>query len=732
MSQVIKERISIGRIIITNCTVYQGEHLIEFSTDPEKNFNIILADSGSGKSSIFELVFWVLYGQHYRLQDPTDENIEGIINSERLSKLKINESLEAKVELFLFDNGREKYRIERRLKATKNDESTGTIFSTINNSTISKGIQIQTTSQLTITTSTEPDIITKEDQINNKIKSVLPENLSQFLLFDGEKLDLVKGKEKSTQFIKDGIEKISGLPIIDRSVENIQMTLKALESSGKGNDKIIRSLFATREQAESNLTNLNEKLEKLKKEKQQTEQDLKSRQSLLESEKDGKNIQDQIDSNKDVLKILKGNRTKLKEEKYQLLYNSLPKLWMRQTLKNCQEYFKILRKEGKFPSPFTQEAIKQIIESTPKECICGRPFESGSPEEIELEVKLKKSTAKDISLLLLDGDRTISEQLEYGNIKIIDDQNLKLAEDFSTNQDSINGIDITIQELNDKHSKVTSSKYDYDTLKKEEHEFLVKLMTIQNGLDGIDQTKKEITTADYTFKESDKEWRLEREKQKGFQQIKNQEIIAKAAKKYLEDKREYLADKFRSIVQANTERNFLKYGPQSGDYDGVKINKNYDIRPTKDMGMGIPTVAGTSAGQSHSLVLSYVCGCRDIYPKNLFLMIDSPLHNISEDDRISAIKMLLKSLTNVQIILLVTGTEYTSSGVRTSIRDLLDKEGKIGKELNIKRTCLDCDKKILERISEPEDDPIFKCPNCEKIYKKDDKQGPRKIEEFVK
>lgn len=706
--------------------VYKGEHQFEFSTDVKKKFNIILAPSGTGKSSLFALIFWALYGEHYIPKSITEKKeTEGIINRDLLSELEKNDSVDAEVELYLYDNNKEKYRITRTLKATKIDNENELQFNQSNNSYIERGIQIQPSSRLVITTSTEPEIITTENWINNRIKSVLPKELSQFLLFDGEKLDFEKEKNESTKFIQSGIEKISGLPILDRLTENLGKTIKKLDGTGKSRTSKTRSLYQDKEDLEKECERLEAELAEENENLRNLEFELKILNSKIESEKKGYELQVKINSKKDEKSVVTSKINENINKRTELLFNSLPKLWMHECLECSNQIFATLQKENKMPAPFFKETFDYILKSNPKECVCGRPFESGSTEEKELQSRLERSSPKNDSVLLVDGLRTISDLISAGNHKEIKTKTENLANNFAELDKQKSEFDAEIEEFNEQKSKTQSQKYDFEQLTKDQKDTESKIILKKHHIN--EKLQKDLEKQKYLFDEANKEYQKEKEKDSGYELIKNQETIAKIINDYLINKRRELVNKFRMIVENNTEDNFLKYGPQAGDYTGVKIDKNYNIYPIKDVGS-----AGVSKGQEHSLILCYVAGCREIYNKNLFLMIDSPLHNISEDDRLDVIKMLSNSLKNVQIIMLVTDTEYTSSSNRQAVKEFLTNENLIGSEHVIKRTCLNCNDQILERISERDDEDVkFQCPNCNKIYLRKDKQGDRIIQKVL-
>ena len=197
-----KDRLFIKKIEIKNCGRFYGDdHVIHLSDPSEKNVTIILGDSGVGKSTIHDLIYWCLYGSFKNYGDEGYDEDYGHMNMDVLNNLKLHDSETASVTLTLHDNRDLKYILHRELIATFHHESTSRKFKHLNNSKANDGIDFESNVKLTYRNNQgEFDVEKKEKIINNEINKFFPQNLSDFFLFS---------------LIKNGIEKISGLTLID-------------------------------------------------------------------------------------------------------------------------------------------------------------------------------------------------------------------------------------------------------------------------------------------------------------------------------------------------------------------------------------------------------------------------------------------------------------------------------------------------------------------------------------
>ena len=715
-------RLAISKIKIKNCFVYKDEHEIEFSQDTEKNINVIKASSGTGKSKFFELIFWAIYGKHYH---ENKDNNEGIINSDLLADENQKEIV-ASIEIIIVSDGREKYKILRELTATRVDNSSTLRYDQMNNSMVKDGIKINYSSKLTmLTESSTRKTIDIEAHINNEIRKSFPFELNQFLLFNGEKLDLIDRKDETLKFIKDGIEKISGLPLMDILKESISEYSESMMKGVKIDDRE----FNTRQ---SQYVKLKQEFDQLENDiahdenlLQQYNDELLEKENSLRIQEKGQKLQEQIDAEKMKKNTIDDRLRQLKEDKKKMCYDYLPKLWTYQLFKKCSENFEVLRKRNEFPSAFSKEAIMSIIEGHPKECICGRPFDEGSTEENNLRSILKGS--KDIrdSQILMEGSNIIERTLEDINKEKLEEKRLRISKEYDKLEtDRLNIIDLI--------SGLEASQGTYDAVedKIQYNKNMQRKGELKNIIDSLEtqiSDKKDIRYDKKLVLDDSERKKNEAGKKHGeYQIVENRSIVLNAASNYLRKKRDELAHQYRKNITKKTEEFFKTYGPNAGDYDSISITEKYDIKPIKTK-IG---PSGLSKGQAHSMVISYICGCRTYFLNNLFLMMDSPFHNISENERTGAMEMVLDALSESQVILFMTDSEYTSSSEgKNSIRDFLIKSNKIGKEFEIRRTCTQCNNQELETIhsKKGENYDTFLCKKCETIYKIHDKMGPRKI-----
>ena len=674
------ERILIKNITIKNCGNFYGEHNIELSDSLDKNFTIIIGTSGMGKSTIFKLIYWCLFGSHYDPKTEVDSTDEGIINSTLLKNLGNGEKTSASVTLDIHDQDGEKYVLSRTLTATSHRETNSKKFDELNNSRINSGIQIISESKMRMTGEEGQQVNEKDTRlIKNAISKLFPENLSDFFLFDGEKLVQFRTKSEAAELIKDGIEKISGLPIVDNLIKNSKNTRDAIIShiADKDSDSSVlaKLLQDTKEEMEKINNTLNDKDVELTKKQLEYDGVVKK----IQSNKTGKDIHSQIIVLDKTKKNLTTKITKTESKMKDFLFDNLPELLIRDTLEKSEEIFAKLEDEDKIPPSISRGAIDKILASDPLRCICGRDFQKDDGSWKKLDEIKQIIIDDDISQGITQGRGLISQILDRSMPKKINEIYLELVEDGRSSREEKEKI---LSDLDDLNEEIKSIEFEDDEDYGQQKKTLwgdISLLTAVIAGWKEDLEDLEIERKAREFKLNT---RIEHEKVDITE--RNKISIIKAVQKFASEKRSEIVDELRNKTEEATNRYFLESAPEKEIFDHVKISSKYDITACD----ADDYVKELSKGQSHVLGLSYVSGCRQITNTNTFLFIDSPLHNISGDSRNEISQVLSKNLPGVQVVLFVTDSEYLQGDERGAkpVRTYLNPTNKVWKEYQIVKT----------------------------------------------
>lgn len=159
----------IDSIVINNFRQYKGQNKIQFSTNPEKNVTIITGENTCGKTTLVQSFIWCLYGS-------IDFKDKEILNAEVKDDLlngSIGSKKEASVGVTLSHNGKD-YLIIRRETYELNH-----LMKILSNQNVYIYEIDQYKSRIPI----------DEKDFDKIVNDILPENLSDYFFFWGERIE---------------------------------------------------------------------------------------------------------------------------------------------------------------------------------------------------------------------------------------------------------------------------------------------------------------------------------------------------------------------------------------------------------------------------------------------------------------------------------------------------------------------------------------------------------------
>ena len=186
----------IKQIKLTNFRQFMGEHVIEFSTDKEKNVSVILGSNTCGKTTIVGAFIWGLYGVN-NLKEP-----KMLLNSVLAQKLTFG-SQDVSVEITLNHDNKDYIilRTQRFSKTATGDSVRGN------------------TPELKVSYVVESGetIPVNPAECQNVIESILPQALSDYFFFDGERIKSINTKAN----VKDAVRGLMGLDVYSAGMDHL-------------------------------------------------------------------------------------------------------------------------------------------------------------------------------------------------------------------------------------------------------------------------------------------------------------------------------------------------------------------------------------------------------------------------------------------------------------------------------------------------------------------------------
>ena len=354
------------KLTLNNFYRYYGEQKIVFSTENDKNITVLRGENGTGKTTLLNAFYWVMYGDVIK-----PLTITNMLNHRTKEELEDNSCAYSSVTLEFEDRNKyytvvRKQRFIKQNGYVKPDNTLQPYISYIDQRT---GNEIEVS---------EKDFF----------ESIIPKELRGFFFFDGErinKLAQIDGKKEIRQAILD----ILGLTTIDNTSKDLDSIRREytkdlarlnsvngedLEDELESVELEISILEEAIEMHETNIKEYREELDKVEKYLQECNSSV---------------INEKVSRRRNLENSLQRAKNDLVETK-NIMSNHIAKNLKLEIISryfnDIESYLENKREKGELPSDIKIQFIDDLIER--KKCICGCSLEEGS-EHYKLVMALK-------------------------------------------------------------------------------------------------------------------------------------------------------------------------------------------------------------------------------------------------------------------------------------------------------------------------------------------------------
>ena len=237
---------------LENFRQFKGQQHLDFSTDAPKNVTVIMGENGAGKTTLEQAFLWCLYGNS-GLGFANPELINREVRDFDLRRQGCTVGVEMEIEQegkvyqlsrkqFHYQNGRisEDFLVRKR---NENGEWERPLNDTASFATV---------------------------------KSILPQELSRFFFFDGERIDRMSKEltqKRDSQAFKDAVHGLVGMKPIYNAISHFGARNRRSSVIGKFNQEISVDANVTVQGLEERSSRLEQEIKKLKETYQQAEEE---------------------------------------------------------------------------------------------------------------------------------------------------------------------------------------------------------------------------------------------------------------------------------------------------------------------------------------------------------------------------------------------------------------------------------------------------------------------------
>ncbi len=647
------------KLEINNFGPYQSTQVIDFPTDD--GVVIIWGYNGVGKTTILKAIRFALWGKIIN-ENNVEDPISSYVNHEAVQR---GENM--KIVLHMnYDN--QNYTLTRCLERRK--ESSG---------------ESDADYIFEVFLQKEANIVSPADR-DHFLKTAIPEAISRFYLFDGEILqqyeNLLKS-ENDNSVIKDSIEDILGLPILEISQASLEIILKEYSQAFT---KVSKKDARTKEAA-AKLAGLEEKDDELKKSVDELQKeiikaiaDLGTVDDQLEKTDVYRKYTQDIKSCEAEISIEKEHLAQMKES----VREDLDNLWEAHMGAVIEKELaaKIARKDAlsKTLSKQTKnqaihEILTEIVSDHKSDCncpICNSSIDSSALNYIKNQI---------LSLDSVKTNHSIQEEYSALEAEIHILQNLKCDDNTASIKKNLNIIESISTNIKIKENKKHVLEKERRNIAPDseensigelmpEHDRLKSL--ISNYKNGIANAKAEIDSNKASM-----------EKIRN-QIMKNQSNIEiETAEKEMETCKqinslfEEAIEKFKQNLKENVQKdatNYFTSVAHNSDYKELLINEEYGLEILTGSGVKVPH---RSSGYVQVVAISLIAALHKNAPISGPIIMDSTFQRIDSRHKTN----ILESLPTLgkQVIVLAYPEEIQATTARNVLK------GKLRKEITIEQ-----------------------------------------------
>jgi len=643
-------------LTLDNFGPYKTKQNIKFGLDD--GITIVWGDNGRGKTILLNAFRYALFGKVYG-RTAQQHSLANISNWES------------------FDEGRYGFSVTLKM------DLDGVAYELTRQFSVKEGISVPSSDN-----DYKEDVFLKKntvfvspDERDHILRTIMPEDVSRFFLFDGELLgeyeELLHDENEIGYKIKESIERILGVPVLINGHTDVQNVLKhyqnqlAISAKADEETEVLGSMLANYQEElavyESEYESLKDKFEKVSAQKQKLEDEMnrteKTRNLLHQLERTEDEIKEKTSQKEDMLKQMRISTKKawqgMLRDRIRLLLEQLNDEISRLEAKRNQHLVsKQLMSELKGgiernKCPVCEQELdrlqvaklRQIIDTSQKDL-------AGLTEQEEQRLIEMQSRKANLTKFALGDFKEEVENIE----STIASLNVTISDAERRRADlrkQLEGVD-TVENISKNISKLGS---DYGKCLQKETE-------LNNALK--DQEEK-ITNTRNAIKKLEDQLKTKGSSEELMRANKRTALCDKVMCIFAEGVDRY-RDNLKKKVEKDASEIFVSIANEP-EYSGLKINENYGLYIEHQSGRIIEI---RSSGYEHIVALSLIGALHKNAPLQGPILMDSPFGRLDPLHKEKVTRSL--PMLSDQIILLVYREEIDAQQARRILGSSLKHE----------------------------------------------------------
>lgn len=642
---------------------------------------IIIGQNKMGKSKLFDAINWAFYDKAYNTDlekwESTKEWKDKLVNNYAKAQCKVGGNVKAIVAIIFEDEDGTTYNLNREYKVTRKSNSDWDLH---RNTAVVHLVKKDGKSNNTVEFW---DIEAEEE-----VKSLFPENLSKYFLFQGENISQIMSLNNKSAFTR-ALTDLSRIEIFERSKTYAEKVYRQLKKEYESKEDTNRELQNKKIEASKEIEKFKDDLQT---EKEKFDNYVKERE-IAQDVFDKKN--EELKKFEECAKILneisflenqKSNKVDLRTSIVESQKRDIFDKWMyagsEKILKNFAKIYDKSKVEKKIPEPIRQEFIREMLHR--RKClVCGNDAEPNSPAYSSIESLLNdKALDKETELInklsfvaesTLNKVTNIGAEMQhfYTRVTEIDEQIKTLKQRINVKNDelqTVKPVDITDDEI--KQRNFVQLQKDRDSAKSDLDDLGHRASSTKSRIEYIDKQLSESQKKYDSLVESSSNTK-EKERLQLSERIQN--TVTKFYDNFL--------DKLISDIELESNGYFTKMTEHNSALSG-KVKVDYDLKEVYTIDESSKRMFNINQANKVSLQIAFVAAVLSVSNKfwNTFFpfIADAPISHLGGNNKLTTINTMLDIFNQAIIILKDDAVTTDQESVRNDlVRNLISNNNKI-------------------------------------------------------
>ena len=613
---------------------------LEFGRNTSKNdLHVILAENGVGKTNIVNALTWCLYNKETHLRD--EQTALPIVNNQTINDVR--------------QRGGGVEEVSVSLMIDTDDETDWIEFKRVGKYNITKDaiIPISDNLQITIQEDGGHRIIDNPDETAQIVHKYLPEEINNYIFFDGEQLETFFSRDQIEK-VRLGINQLTQASYLNKVAEFLDKYVKTdiTPRYKEANDKELDKQQNKVEEKQKIIDGINQTIDE---HNGQLEKCTNQINDLNIKIRGFENLKDKIEElkkrEKEVSELQNNDKEKLKElmkftKEYYTLLSYYP------SLHNFHEYIMEQDAEGNLPPKVDKGILIKMLQS--KHCpICNSDNldenHMNHVNDLIRTLSIASATSGELNRAIGYLATYKDKVLKYDKMKDrITRERKKIQVDLRNAEQQLEILTNYLKTIpnEDEIVRAITMREDFISLR---DELLMKI--------GNEKATKEIAKSQY--EEEKKILDTLVNKHKELEKYERQKDFCEKCSQIMNVCKDEILEECRSKIQEETFSIFNDLIWKKGHFSGIKIHDNYAFELLDRFNN--QCLGSCSAAETALLALSFTLALQDVSKHDALLFIDTPIGRVGTENRTNFMEILMNISKDKQVILTFTPTEYDTN-----------------------------------------------------------------------